>query len=172
MRGERNVSDLERFEFGSGGERRVVEWQPPDVAPAGRRHRSAGVCFASDGRVVIVGEDGELWGLPGGRPEGDEGWRDTFEREVHEEACAVVGDAALLGFGRAVCLEGVERGLVLVRALWRAEVELQDGRRGSRRWRGSSWHLGGWPGGWLGVAGCLAGSTSGGCGRRCRGNDR
>jgi ADP-ribose pyrophosphatase YjhB (NUDIX family) len=126
MRGERNVSDLERFEFGSGGERRVVEWQPPDVAPAGRRHRSAGVCFASDGRVVIVGEDGELWGLPGGRPEGDEGWRDTFEREVQEEACAVVGDAALLGFGRSVCLEGVERGLVLVRALWRAEVELQD----------------------------------------------
>jgi ADP-ribose pyrophosphatase YjhB (NUDIX family) len=123
---ELDVSDRERFEFGSGGDRWLVEWHPPDVAPEGRRHGSAGVCFASDGRVVVASEDGESWGLPGGRPEGAEGWQDTFEREVAEEACAVVGEAALLGFGRSVCLEGVERGLVLVRALWRAEVELQD----------------------------------------------
>jgi hypothetical protein len=41
-----------------------------------------------------------------------------------EEACAVVRDARLLGFCRAVCLTGGEEGLVLVRSIWRADVEL------------------------------------------------
>jgi hypothetical protein len=35
-----------------------------------------------------------------------------------------VGDARLLGFCRAVCLTGPEQNLVLVRSVWRAEVEL------------------------------------------------
>lgn len=58
------------------------------------------------------------------RPEGDESWEQTLRREVLEEACAAVIDARLLGFCRAVCLTGPEQGLVLVRSIWLAEVEL------------------------------------------------
>jgi len=62
--------------------------------------------------------------LSAGRPESDEDWRTTRDREVMEEACARVMSASLLGFVRGVCLKGSEEGLVLVRAIWRADVEL------------------------------------------------
>jgi ADP-ribose pyrophosphatase YjhB (NUDIX family) len=71
---------------------------------------------------VLVSGDGDRWGLPGGRPEPGEGWADTLRREVREEACATVTSCRLLGFSRGVCVRGLEAGLVLVRALWRAEV--------------------------------------------------
>ena len=105
-------------------------WHPPDrPAPEGRRHGSSGICFTADGKVVLVAQPDGPWEFPGGRPEGDEDWRATLERatlerEVLEEACAVVEDATLLGFARARCSRGPEAGLVLVRALWRAEVSL------------------------------------------------
>ncbi|MET8354861.1 hypothetical protein [Micromonospora sp. NPDC005206] len=35
-------------------------------------------------------------------------------------------DRRLLGFSRGVCLRGPEAGIVLVRALWRADVRLED----------------------------------------------
>ena len=35
-----------------------------------------------------------------------------------------VGEARLLGFCRSACLTGPEAGLVLVRSVWRGEVEL------------------------------------------------
>ena len=73
---------------------------------------------------MLISNDGERWGWPGGRPEGDESWEQTFRREILEETCAAVGDARLLGFCRSVCLTGPEEGLVLVRSVWRAEVEL------------------------------------------------
>lgn len=47
-----------------------------------------------------------------------------FAVEILEETCAVVANARLLGFCRAACLTGPEQGLVLVRSIWRAEVEL------------------------------------------------
>jgi hypothetical protein len=43
---------------------------------------------------------------------------DTLHREVREEACCEVGSATLLGFTRGTCLDGPERGSVLVRAHW------------------------------------------------------
>jgi ADP-ribose pyrophosphatase YjhB (NUDIX family) len=64
------------------------------------------------------------WELPAGRPEAGEDWRTTLDREVMEEACAKVVSASLLGFGRGECVRGTEQGLVLVRAFWRADVEL------------------------------------------------
>ncbi|MGW3853152.1 NUDIX domain-containing protein [Streptomyces fagopyri] len=73
-------------------------------------------------RIVMVSPDGRRWGLPGGRPERDEGWVDVMRREVREEACAEVMDCRLLGFRRVVCVRGPEEGLVLVRSMWRAEV--------------------------------------------------
>jgi ADP-ribose pyrophosphatase YjhB (NUDIX family) len=59
---------------------------------------------------------------PGGRPEPGEDWADTLRREVGEEACATVTGCRLLGFSRGVCVRGSQAGLVLVRALWRAEA--------------------------------------------------
>ena len=102
----------------------VSTWHPPELtAPSGKPHGAAGICFTSEGNVVLVEESGS-WVFPGGRPEEDEDWRATLDREVLEEACASVEEATLLGFARGECIRGEEEGLVLVRSLWRAEVSL------------------------------------------------
>ncbi len=75
--------------------------------------------------MVLVTWPGVSWEFPAGRPEGDEDWRATLDREVMEEACAVVEDATLLGFIKGVCVKGPQEGRVLVRSLWRAEVSLK-----------------------------------------------
>jgi ADP-ribose pyrophosphatase YjhB (NUDIX family) len=104
-----------------------MAWHAPDSAlPSGKDHGAAAVCFAASGEVVVVSADGGgTWGLPGGRPEPGEDARATLERELREEACADVAEANLLGFIRGECLQGRERGLVLVRSLWSAVVTLQ-----------------------------------------------
>jgi hypothetical protein len=58
------------------------------------------------------------------RPEGDGSREQTLRREILKQACAVVGDPRLLGFCRAMCLTGPEQGRVLVRSVFRAEVQL------------------------------------------------
>ncbi|MEV7988653.1 NUDIX domain-containing protein [Micromonospora sp. NPDC085948] len=98
-------------------------WYPPSNLPAGTPHGSAGICVVA-GQVILVSDDGRHWQFPGGRPEVGEDWSVTLAREVREEACATVHDSRLLGFSRGVCRRGPEQGLVLVRALWRAEVRL------------------------------------------------
>ncbi len=80
--------------------------------------------MTGDGKIVLVSEDGERWGFPAGRPEPGETWQETLRREMLEEACATVVGTRLLGFTRGECLAGAERGVVLVRSMWRAEVEL------------------------------------------------
>ena len=106
------------------GQDMVVSWHPPELpAPAGRPHGAAGICFTPEGKVVLVTWPGVSWEFPAGRPEGEEEWRATLDREVLEEACAVVEEAALLGFVRW-CVEGQTERLTLVRSLWRAEVSL------------------------------------------------
>lgn len=102
----------------------LIAWHPPATVPIGTAHGANGLCVTADGGVVLVSSNGERWEWPGGRPEGDESWEETLRREVLEEACAIVRAARLLGFGRAVCLRGPEQGLVLIRSIWRAEVEL------------------------------------------------
>lgn len=69
--------------------------------------------------------DGLRWTLPGGRPEPGETPYDTLVREVAEEACATVTGARLLGYSRGTCLAGPEKGLVLVRAMWLAQVTVE-----------------------------------------------
>ena len=87
-------------------------------------HGAEGVCVTPAGEVVLISPDGKLWDLPAGRPEMGETWEDTLRREMLEEACATVLEATLLGFTRGACVQGPERGRVLVRSVWRAEVEL------------------------------------------------
>lgn len=118
--------DLVPLEYHDAGQRWTLAWHPPDAPPEGTRHGSAAVCVTPGGLLVFGSEDGIEWQLPGGRPEGNETWRETLDREVLEEACATVQAATLLGYARSVCLEGQESGLVLVRALWRAEVSLLE----------------------------------------------
>jgi len=102
----------------------LIAWHSPIAVPAGQAHGANAFCVTADDGVVLISGDGERWGWPGGRPEGDESWEQTLRREIWEETCAVVGEARLLGFCRAACLTGPEAGLVLVRSVWRAEVEL------------------------------------------------
>jgi ADP-ribose pyrophosphatase YjhB (NUDIX family) len=78
-----------------------------------------------EGDVVLISEHGDRWDLPAGRPEAGEDWEQTLRREMLEEACAVVRTARLLGFIRGRCIRGHEEGLVLVRAIWRADVDLR-----------------------------------------------
>lgn len=66
------------------------------------------------GGLVLISHDGDHWGFPAGRPEENEQPEETLVREVLEEACALVTDYRLLGFSRSLCIEGHERGLVLV----------------------------------------------------------
>jgi ADP-ribose pyrophosphatase YjhB (NUDIX family) len=77
------------------------------------------------GSIVVISPDGVIWDLPAGRPEPGENWEQTLRREMDEEACATVTGARLLGFTRGQCLTGPERGRVLVRSVWRADVELR-----------------------------------------------
>ena len=108
------------------GQEWLASWHPPELpAPDGTPHGSAGICFTSENNVVLVTWPGVEWELPGGRPDGDEDWRQTLDREVLEEACAVVDDATLLGYVRVACVEGPEEGRVSVRSLWCADVSLK-----------------------------------------------
>jgi ADP-ribose pyrophosphatase YjhB (NUDIX family) len=109
----------------SGGQQWLVSWHPPPEPPDGTRHGAEGVCVTADGDVVVISPDGIIWDLPAGRPEPGESWEQTLRREMDEEACATVTGARLLGFTRGQCLTGPERGTVLVRSVWRADVELR-----------------------------------------------
>jgi ADP-ribose pyrophosphatase YjhB (NUDIX family) len=102
----------------------LIAWHSPQIPPAGTPHGADALCLTGSGEVVLISEDHVRWKWPGGRPEGDETWEETLRREILEEACAEIREARLLGFCRARCVSGPEAGRVLVRSLWRAEVEL------------------------------------------------
>ena len=116
--------DGEELAVRSNGGDWLTSWHAPADVPSGLPHGANAFCVTADGGVVLISIDGVRWGWPGGRPEGGESWEQTLRREILEEACAIVSDARLLGFCRGVCLSGPEKGLVLVRSIWRAEVEL------------------------------------------------
>ncbi len=116
--------DGEEIAFRADDEDWIVSWHPPLTPPDGTPHGAAGLCVTGDGEIVLISADGKYWDLPAGRPEGDETWEETLRREMLEEACATVVRARLLGFSRGACLAGLQAGRVIVRSLWRAEVEL------------------------------------------------
>lgn len=115
----------EEMEIAHGGQRWMASWHHGGEAPSGRPHGAAGICVC-EGGVVLVSADGLRWDLPAGRTEPGESWLETLHREMMEEACAVVGQAHLLGYCRSRCVCGPEQGLVLVRAIWKAEVRLLE----------------------------------------------
>jgi ADP-ribose pyrophosphatase YjhB (NUDIX family) len=121
---ESAARDGEEIAFRANGQDWIVSWNPPRTPPGGTPHGAVGVCVTGDGGIVLISPDGEHWGLPGGRPEGCETWEETLRREMLEEACATVVQARLLGYLRSACVAGPQVGLVLVRSVWRAEVEL------------------------------------------------
>jgi 8-oxo-dGTP pyrophosphatase MutT (NUDIX family) len=120
------VRDGEEFDYRDGeGQDWIASWHRPDLPPPdGQRHGSSGICFTSDGDIVLIGWDDIPWEFPGGRPEDDEDWRATLDREVLEEACSSVEEATLLGFVRLRCVGGPQKGLVRVRSLWKATVSV------------------------------------------------
>jgi ADP-ribose pyrophosphatase YjhB (NUDIX family) len=126
MHQSRVAHDGEDFRVRSNGGEWLIAWHSPVAEPIGTAHGANAFCVTAGDGVVLISSDGERWGWPGGRPEGNESWEQTLRREILEETCAIVGDARLLGFCRSVCLTGSEEGLVLVRSIWRAEVELMS----------------------------------------------
>jgi hypothetical protein len=113
----RVAGDGEEIAVRSNGGDWLIAWHPPITVPPGQAHGANAFCVTDDDGVVLISNDGERWGWPGGRPEGDESWEQTLRREVLEEACAIVSDARLLGFCRGACLTG----------------EGHQGRNGTRR---------------------------------------
>lgn len=113
--------------FSDRGQDWRVAWHPPPDPPEGMPHGAQAICRAGDD-VVLIGTDGQLWGLPGGRPEPGETLADTLRREVWEEACATVTAERLLGFTAARCVRGREQGVVLVRSMWLADVVVHPWR--------------------------------------------
>jgi ADP-ribose pyrophosphatase YjhB (NUDIX family) len=120
----RVARDGEEFAVHSNGGDWLVAWCSPGSVAVGKPHGANGWCVTAENGVVLISSDATRWGWPGGRPEGDESWEQTLRREILEETCALVGDARLLRFCRGACLTGPEAGLVLVRSIWRATVEL------------------------------------------------
>jgi 8-oxo-dGTP pyrophosphatase MutT (NUDIX family) len=112
------------WQITSGGQQWQIAWYPPPDPPVGTPHGSAAVC-STNGGIVLISGDGQLWGFPGGRPEQGEDWLDVLHRELWEEACITVTGQRLLGYSHGQCLQGHQAGLVLVRAWWAATVDLQ-----------------------------------------------
>jgi 8-oxo-dGTP pyrophosphatase MutT (NUDIX family) len=56
-----------------------------------------GFCFAEGNRILVL-RDGECFNLPGGKPEPGETYAQTLQREAEEEASAMLGNLAFLGY--------------------------------------------------------------------------
>src|SRR5262249_49054354 len=102
----RVARDGEEFAVSSNGGNWLTAWHPPDSVPVGTPHGANGLCLAGD-TVVLISNDGERWGWPGGRPEGHESWEDMLRREITEETCSVAAPA--FSVSAAVCALAAQR---------------------------------------------------------------
>jgi 8-oxo-dGTP pyrophosphatase MutT (NUDIX family) len=124
MEGVRVAGSGEEFAVVANGGEWLTAWRPPVAPPEGVAHGASGICVTDDGDVILISQHNDRWEWPGGRPEGTETWEETFRREMLEETCSVVREATLLGFCRSRCLTGHEKGLALVRSVWRGTVDV------------------------------------------------
>src|SRR5688572_4862827 len=99
----RAIQDGVEITIRADGQIWIASWHPPLTPPDGTPHGASAVCVTPDGSIVLISRDGDHWGFPGGRPEASETWEETMRREVHEEVCALVVQARLLGFSRGIC---------------------------------------------------------------------
>lgn len=83
-----------------------------------------GLCFAPDGRILLVTGDGESWTLPGGYPEPGETFEATLERELREEACARLVACEYLGCERVDDPERPEGPALYYQVRYWARIEL------------------------------------------------
>jgi ADP-ribose pyrophosphatase YjhB (NUDIX family) len=92
----------------------ITEWIPaPFVPPIELTAQSSGVCFTSNGNIILV-NDGKSWLLPGGAPEGKETMEETLTREIREEACSKVLDYQYIGCIRNEHQQPVTKGCMPV----------------------------------------------------------
>lgn len=79
----------------------TVTWLAPPFRPESRLTTQVlGLCFAPDGRILLVTCDGDDWTLPGGHPEPGETFEAALERELREEGCARLVACEYLGCQR------------------------------------------------------------------------
>ena len=86
----------------------TLTWQPGATVPENTSFiQASGVCFTSEGELVLVEDETGERMLPGGHPETGESLEQTLIREVWEEACATVEKAIYFG-SQQVDEEGYE----------------------------------------------------------------
>ena len=86
----------------------TLTWQAGATVPENTSFiQASGVCFTSEGELVLVEDETGERMLPGGHPEMGESLEQTLIREVWEEACATVEKAIYFG-SQQVDEEGYE----------------------------------------------------------------
>ncbi len=109
------------------GRELLATWrEAPFSPPVLTGNQAHGICFAEDGKVVLVTTDGQTWSLPGGHTELGERAEDTLVREVNEEACATVTDLAYLGAQEVRDLADSSGSTVHYQSLFWARVKLRQ----------------------------------------------
>jgi hypothetical protein len=87
-----------------GGRRVTITWLDPPFRPEPPNANQAyGLCFAPDGRILIVGTENDgvpYWNLPGGGVLKGESLEECLRREVLEEGCASVHTSRYIGCQR------------------------------------------------------------------------
>ena len=79
----------------------TLTWLPDYRPPRHAEVRQVyGLCLTPQNQLVLVSKDSKHWTLPGGKPEAGESPTATLQREVLEEACAIVTNHTYLGAQR------------------------------------------------------------------------
>lgn len=77
-----------------------------------------GICFDKTGNILVIKDNPNGWGLPGGTPEQGETLRETLARELQEEADVTLKNISFLG------LQKVEKkGKILYQSRWLADID-------------------------------------------------
>jgi ADP-ribose pyrophosphatase YjhB (NUDIX family) len=103
----------------------TVSWLAPPFRPERRLTTQAlGICFTTDGQIVLVSSDGENWSLPGGHPEPGETLEMALERELREETCARLVSCEYVGCQRVDDPDRRDGPALYYQARFWARVEL------------------------------------------------